>query len=122
MQSWNGRVETGVFDLAGEVIKSLIVPAHPHPVLCPEKNEGWQRIRDAYDEGVIATMFAGVSASSPNHVLGSDNATDLAAGTFDGTGNLDIGFAANEHDQLGDTTTLADPTVVESLVENRKNK
>ena len=30
-------------------------------------------------------------------------------------------IAANEHDQLGDTTTLADPTVVESLVENRKN-
>ena len=29
-------------------------------------------------------------------------------------------IAANEHDQLGDTTTLADPTVVESLVENRK--
>ena len=31
-------------------------------------------------------------------------------------------IAANEHNQLGDTTTLADPTVVESLVENRKNK
>ncbi len=31
-------------------------------------------------------------------------------------------IAANEYDQLGDTTTLADPTVVESLVENRKNK
>ena len=31
-------------------------------------------------------------------------------------------IAGNEHDQLGDTTTLADPTVVESLVENRKNK
>ena len=31
-------------------------------------------------------------------------------------------IAANEHDQLGDTTTLADPTVVESLVKNRKNK
>jgi len=30
-------------------------------------------------------------------------------------------IAANEHDQLGDTTTLADPTVVDSLVENRKN-
>ena len=30
-------------------------------------------------------------------------------------------IAANEHDQLGDTTTLADPTVVENLVENRKN-
>ena len=31
-------------------------------------------------------------------------------------------IAANEHDQLGDISTLADPTVVESLVENRKNK
>ena len=49
MRSWNGHVETGVLELTGEVIKSLIVPAHPHPVLCPEKNEGWQRVRDAYD-------------------------------------------------------------------------
>ena len=31
-------------------------------------------------------------------------------------------IAVNEHDQLGDITTLADPTVVESLVENRKNR
>jgi acetyl-CoA synthetase len=30
-------------------------------------------------------------------------------------------IAANEHDQLGDTTTLADPGVVQSLVDNRKN-
>jgi len=30
-------------------------------------------------------------------------------------------IAANEHDQLGDTTTLADPSVVESLVDDRKN-
>ena len=57
-------------------------------------------LRDAFDEGVIATMFSGVSSSSPDHVLGSDNATDLAAGTFDGTGNLDIGFGTNEHDPI----------------------
>lgn len=57
-------------------------------------------LRDAFDTGVIATMFAGVSASSPNHILGSDNATDLAAGTFDGTGNLDIGYASGEHDPI----------------------
>jgi hypothetical protein len=57
-------------------------------------------LKDAFDEGVIAVMFAGVSASSPNHILGSDNATDLAAGTFDGTGNLDIGFDSNEHDPI----------------------
>ena len=57
-------------------------------------------LKDAFDEGVIATMFAGVSAASPNHILGSDSATDLAAGTFDGTGNLDIGFGSSEHDPL----------------------
>ena len=57
-------------------------------------------LRDAFDTGVIAKLFAGVSASSPNHILGSDNATDLAAGTFDGTGNLDIGYASGEHDPI----------------------
>ena len=31
-------------------------------------------------------------------------------------------IAENKYDQLGDITTLADPTVVESLVENRKNR
>ena len=31
-------------------------------------------------------------------------------------------IATNEHDQLGDITTLADPSVVGSLVENRRNK
>ena len=31
-------------------------------------------------------------------------------------------IAANEQHDLGDTTTLADPTVVDSLVDNRRNK
>ena len=31
-------------------------------------------------------------------------------------------IAANEPNNLGDTTTLADPRVVESLIQNRKNK
>ncbi|MGE0254590.1 MAG: acetate--CoA ligase [Alphaproteobacteria bacterium] len=31
-------------------------------------------------------------------------------------------IAANEHDQLGDTTTLADPAVVTDLVDNRANR
>ena len=31
-------------------------------------------------------------------------------------------IAANEHDQLGDTSTLADPDVVEHLVENRRQE
>ena len=31
-------------------------------------------------------------------------------------------IAANEHNELGDTTTLADPSVVESLIDNRQNR
>ena len=31
-------------------------------------------------------------------------------------------IACNEHDNLGDTSTLADPSVVKDLIENRKNK
>ena len=31
-------------------------------------------------------------------------------------------IATNEIDNLGDTTTLADPTVVDALIENRENK
>ncbi|MDV6315785.1 acetate--CoA ligase [Idiomarina sp. HP20-50] len=31
-------------------------------------------------------------------------------------------IAANEHENLGDTSTLADPSVVDSLIENRMNK
>ena len=31
-------------------------------------------------------------------------------------------IAANEHDQLGDTSTLADPTVVNALVDHRLNR
>jgi hypothetical protein len=57
-------------------------------------------LKDSYDAAVLVTMFAGCSASSPNHILGSDSATDLASGTLDGTGNLDIGFGSDEHDPL----------------------
>ena len=62
-------------------------------------------LRDSYDAAVIATMFSGVSSSSPDHVLGTDNATDLAAGTFDGTGNNIVpaftsGFFDNLFDDL----------------------
>ena len=32
-------------------------------------------LRDSYDAAVIASMFSGVSSSSPDHVIGSDSAT-----------------------------------------------
>ncbi len=31
------------------VCKGILVPGMPHPLLCPEKNEGWGRIRKAYE-------------------------------------------------------------------------
>jgi acetyl-CoA synthetase len=31
-------------------------------------------------------------------------------------------IAANEHDAVGDTSTLADPSVVDGLVRNRMNR
>ncbi len=48
-------------------------------------------LKDAFDAAVIANMFSGLSASSPNHVLGADNATALGANVYDGTGSVDIG-------------------------------
>ena len=57
-------------------------------------------LKDSYDAAVLAVMFAGLSASSPNHVLGSDSATDLGAGVFDGSGAADIGSGGSETDPL----------------------
>ncbi|MDG1558130.1 MAG: hypothetical protein P8R03_01275, partial [Candidatus Poseidoniaceae archaeon] len=34
----------------GGLVGSFIVPVHPHTVLVPEQNEGWQRLRNAFDE------------------------------------------------------------------------
>ncbi|MHC4473696.1 MAG: Rid family hydrolase [Planctomycetota bacterium] len=34
--------------MSGGAVKGLVVPGLPHPLLCPERNEGWMRIRDAF--------------------------------------------------------------------------
>lgn len=36
--------------MANPIVASYVVPVHPHPLLVPEKNEGWQRLRNAFDE------------------------------------------------------------------------
>ena len=34
-----------------DVIKlGVLVPGLPHPLLCPEKNKGWQNIRNGFDK------------------------------------------------------------------------
>ncbi len=35
--------------MSGGAIKGMIVPGLPHPLLAPEKNEGWMRLRKAFE-------------------------------------------------------------------------
>ena len=51
-------------------------------------SSGAYALKNEYDKNVIAAMFAGPSASSPDHVIGSD-----------GSG-VDVGFATNEIDPV----------------------
>jgi hypothetical protein len=51
-------------------------------------------LKDSFDAAVIANMFSGLSASSPDHILGADNATALGANVYDGTGSVDIGLTS----------------------------
>ena len=65
-------------------------------------------LRDAFDAGVIAKMFAGVSAATPNHVLGTDSGTNLGAGVFDGAGAIDITGANDPLDVMAHMARLLD--------------
>ena len=51
-------------------------------------------LRDSFDSAVLASMFSGVSSSSPDHQLGTDSATKLGAGVFDGAGSIDVGISS----------------------------
>lgn len=53
-------------------------------------------LRDAFDEGVLAKMQAGLSASAPDHTLGADSATALSAGAYDGAGAIDLGVGETD--------------------------
>ena len=55
-------------------------------------------LRDAFDQGVLAKMFAGVSSSSPDHIIGSDSATADAT----------MSHATNSVDLLGSDGTGVD--------------
>ena len=43
----------------GEIVESFVVPVHPHTVLAPEQNEGWNRLRQAYDDAAKIIRDAG---------------------------------------------------------------
>ena len=43
----------------GEIVESFVVPVHPHTVLAPEQNEGWGRLRKAYDDAAKIIQDSG---------------------------------------------------------------
>ena len=43
----------------GSIVGSYVVPVHPHPLLVPEQNEGWSRLRTAFDEARDAIKESG---------------------------------------------------------------
>ena len=46
------------------VVKGIIVPGIPHPLLCPEKNEGWARLRAGFEQA-----RAEIEASGAERIL-----------------------------------------------------
>ena len=55
-------------------------------------------LKDSYDAAVLTTMFAGVSASGPDHVIGADAAAGTG-GVNETTASVDLG-SASEVDPL----------------------
>ena len=50
-------------------------------------------LKDSYDAAVLSTMFSGVSASGPDHVIGADAAAG-SAGVGETTASVDLGVAS----------------------------
>ena len=50
-------------------------------------------LKDSYDAAVLTTMFAGVSASAPDHIIGADAAAGTA-GVGETTASVDLGVAS----------------------------
>ena len=54
------QTQGGIKLSRGEIVESFVVPVHPHTVLAPEQNQGWGRLRQAYDDAakIIETSGA----------------------------------------------------------------
>ena len=47
-------------------------------------------LRDSFDAGVIAKMFAGVTTANPDHTLGADTTASVATGVYDGASAIGL--------------------------------
>jgi len=95
----------------GEIVESFIVPVHPHTVLAPDKNEGWGKLRAAYDKAADIITNSGadlliiysttwpsiighqmISDPNPEWVMVDHDFHDL--GSINYSFNIDAEFAA----------------------------
>ncbi len=94
----------------GEIVESFVVPVHPHTVLAPQQNEGWNRLRQAYDEAAKIIKDSGadlliiysttwpsiighqlISDPNPRWVMVDHDFHDL--GTINYSFNIDANFS-----------------------------
>lgn len=64
-------------------------------------------LRDAFDAGVLASMFAGVSSSAPDHIIGADAAVGTA-GVNETTASIDLIDVADPLDVMARMARLLD--------------
>jgi len=64
-------------------------------------------LRDAFDAGVLASMFAGVSTSAPDHIIGADAAAGTA-GVNETTASIDLIDVADPLDVMARMARLLD--------------
>ena len=95
----------------GEIVESFIVPVHPHTVLAPDQNEGWGKLRAAYDKAADIITNSGadlliiysttwpsiighqmISDPNPEWVMVDHDFHDL--GSINYSFNIDAEFAA----------------------------
>ena len=96
---------------SGEIVESFIVPVHPHTVLAPDQNEGWSKLRAAYDKAADIITNSGadlliiysttwpsiighqmISDPNPEWVMVDHDFHDL--GSINYSFNIDAEFAA----------------------------
>ena len=64
-------------------------------------------LRDAFDAGVLASMFAGVSATGPDHIMGADAAAGTD-GVNETTSSIDLSTVADPLDVMARMARLLD--------------
>ena len=53
-------------------------------------------LRDAFDTDVLGVMFAAITGSGPDNTLGTDSASHLGAGVYDGSGAVALHVSGTE--------------------------